>query len=109
MKEPQNSSSLTGRNWGFSWSSSLLSTTTVNVVSVQLQLVKCVTTGTTIKAVASTVVTLDMFAMLIFSSVLPTAATNVNRTKVKLSQMSLQRPSVSETFIAAFPATMQWN
>jgi hypothetical protein len=67
------------------------------------------TTGTTIKAVASTVITLDMSAMLIFSSVLPATATNVNGTKMKLGQMSLQRPAVLESLIAAFPAAMQWT
>lgn len=107
LKEPQNSNSLTGRHWGFSRSSSLLSTTPVNVASVQFPLVKCMTTATKVKAMASTVVTLDMFAMLIFSSVLPAAATDVYRTKMKLSQMSLQRPVVLESLIAAFAATMQ--
>lgn len=67
------------------------------------------TTRATIKAVASTVVTLNMFAMLIFSPVVPAAATNVNGTKMKLCQMSLQRPAVLESLVAAFPTTMKWT
>lgn len=75
-------------------------------MSVQLQLIKCVATGAAVKAGANTAVTLDVFAMLIFSSVLPAAATNVNGTKMKLSQMAFQRSAVLESFIAAFPAAM---
>ncbi|KAK2484549.1 hypothetical protein H9L39_02529 [Fusarium oxysporum f. sp. albedinis] len=57
---------------------------------------------------SSTAVALDMFAMLVFSSVLSAAATNVNGTKMKLRQMPLQRPAVLESLVAALSAAMQW-